>query len=97
MMVTCHFVDSNWLLQKRILNFFNVPPPHSGVVIAGALRETFNDWGIMRKVFKITVDNASANGSAIEIWKMIFGLKVFFCLLGGFCFMLSAVPILLIC
>jgi hypothetical protein len=67
MVVTCHFVDYNWLLQKRILNFFNVPPPHSGVVIAGALRDTFNDWGIMRKVFTITVDNASANGAAIDI------------------------------
>jgi hypothetical protein len=73
--VTCHFVDSNWLLQKRILNFCNVPSPHSGVVIAGALRETFNDWGIMRKVFTITVDNASANGSAIEILRDDFRLK----------------------
>jgi hypothetical protein len=33
MVVACHFVDSNWLLQKRILNFCNVPLPHSGVVI----------------------------------------------------------------
>jgi hypothetical protein len=41
-----------------------VPPPHLGVVISDALRDTFNDWGIMRKVFTITVDNASANGAA---------------------------------
>ena len=66
-MVTCHFMDSNWLLQKWILNFCNVPPPHSGVVIVDALRETFNDWSIMRKFFSITIDNASANGAAIEI------------------------------
>jgi hypothetical protein len=25
MVVTCHFVDSDWFLQKRILNFCNVP------------------------------------------------------------------------
>ena len=24
MVATCHFVDSNWLLQKMILNFCNV-------------------------------------------------------------------------
>jgi hypothetical protein len=97
MVVTCHFVDSNWVLQKRILNFCNVPPPHSGVVIADALRETFNDWGIMRKVFTITVDNASANGSAIEILRDDFRLKGIVLPVGGFCFMLGAVPILLIC
>jgi hypothetical protein len=38
MVVTCHLVDSNWLLQKRILNFCNVPHPHSGVIITNALR-----------------------------------------------------------
>ena len=86
MMVTCHFVDSNWLLQKRILNFFNVLPLHSGVVIAGALRETFNGWGIMRKVFTITVDNASANGSAIEILRDDFRLRGIFLPVGGLLF-----------
>ncbi|XP_059436467.1 zinc finger BED domain-containing protein RICESLEEPER 2-like [Corylus avellana] len=67
MVVTCHFVDSNWLLQKRILNFCNVPPPHSGVVIVEALRNSFIEWGILDKVFTIIVDNASANAAAIDI------------------------------
>jgi hypothetical protein len=39
------------------------------------LRETFHDWGILRKVFSITVDNASANGAAIEILRDNFQLK----------------------
>jgi hypothetical protein len=86
MVVTCHFVDCNWQLQKRILNFCNVPPPHSGVVIADALRDTFNDWGIMRKVFTITVDNASANGSAIEILRDDFRLKGILLPVGGLLF-----------
>jgi hypothetical protein len=43
MVVTCHFVDSDWFLQKRVLNFCNVPPPHSGVVIAEELRKCFGD------------------------------------------------------
>ena len=84
MVVTCHFVDSNWLLQQRILNFCNVPSPHSSVVIVDALRETFNDWGIMRKVFSIIIDNAATNGAAIKILRDDFQLKVLFCLLGGF-------------
>ncbi|XP_059436054.1 zinc finger BED domain-containing protein RICESLEEPER 2-like [Corylus avellana] len=73
--VTCHFVDSTWCLQKRILNFCNVPPPHSGVVIADALRNCFSDWGIEDKIHTITVDNASANDSAIRIIKDDFELK----------------------
>jgi hypothetical protein len=86
MVVTCHFVDSNWLLQKRILNFCNVPPPHSGVVIADALRENFNGWGIMRKVFSITVDNASANNAAIEILRDESRLKGIFLPVGRLLF-----------
>jgi hypothetical protein len=84
--VTCHFMDSNWLLQKRILNFCNVPPSYSGVVIADALRDTFNDWGIMRKVFTINVDNASANGAAIDILRDDFWLKGIFLPVGGLLF-----------
>jgi hypothetical protein len=86
MVITCHFVDCNWLFQKKILNFFNVPPPHSGVVIADALRDTFNDWGIMRKVFTITVDNASANGAAIDILRDDFRLKGIFLPVRGLFF-----------
>jgi hypothetical protein len=75
MVVTCHYVDSDWFLQKRILNFFNVPPPHSGVVIADALRKCFIEWGIEDKVLTITVDNARANDSAIRIIKDDFELR----------------------
>jgi hypothetical protein len=75
MVVTCHFVDSSWCLQKRILSFCNVPPPHSGVVIANALRDCFADWGIEDKIQTITVDNASANDFAIKIIKDDFLLK----------------------
>jgi len=51
-------VDSDWFLQKRVLNFCNVPHPHSGVVIVDALQKCFGDWVIEDKVFTTTVDNA---------------------------------------
>jgi hypothetical protein len=75
MVVTCHFVDSNWFLQKRVLNFCNVLPPHSGFIIADALRKCFGDWGIEDKVFTITVNNAKANDIAIRILKDDFELR----------------------
>ncbi|GLT53071.1 hypothetical protein SLA2020_263670 [Shorea laevis] len=75
MVVTCHFVDSDWFLQKRILNFCYVPPPHSGVVISDALRKSFVEWGIEDKIFTITADNARPNNVAIRILKDEFELR----------------------
>ena len=75
MVVTCHFIDFNWVLQKRVLSFCIIPPPHSGVVIAAALRSCFEDWGISDKVFSITLDNASANTTATKILRDEFELR----------------------
>jgi hypothetical protein len=75
MVVTCHFVDSWWHLQKRVLNFFNVPPPHSGVIIVDVLQKSFVEWGIENKVSTIAVDNERNNDVAIRILKDDFALK----------------------
>ncbi|OAY54993.2 hypothetical protein MANES_03G079516v8 [Manihot esculenta] len=61
MVVTAHFVDSEWKLQKRTLNFYDVPPPHTGVVICDVLKKCLVEWGIEDKVQTISVDNASYN------------------------------------
>ncbi|XP_058003917.1 zinc finger BED domain-containing protein RICESLEEPER 1-like [Hevea brasiliensis] len=37
MVITAHFMDSNWNLQKCTLNFCDVPSPHTGVVICDVL------------------------------------------------------------
>ena len=59
MVVTCHFIDSNWKLQKRTLSFCDVPPPHSGVAICDALSKCLVEWEIDDKVWSATADNAS--------------------------------------
>ncbi|KAL8473773.1 hypothetical protein ACS0TY_030576 [Phlomoides rotata] len=69
MVVTCHFVDSNYHLQKRVLNFCDVPPPHSGVCISDALHKCLVEWGIENKIWTITVDNAAYNDVAIRTLK----------------------------
>nr|XP_027120364.1 zinc finger BED domain-containing protein RICESLEEPER 2-like [Coffea arabica] len=75
MVVTGHFVDSDWVLQKRVLNFCNVPPPHTGVIIADALSKCFLEWGIENKVSTITVDNASYNDVCIRRVREDFSLR----------------------
>jgi hypothetical protein len=74
MVVPCHFIDFNWVIQKKVLNFCNIPP-YSSVIIANALRSCFEDWGILDKVFSITLDNASANTATIKIWRDEFELR----------------------
>ena len=69
MVVTCHFVDSNWKLQKRILSFVDVPPPHSGINIRDVLHKYLIDREIEEKVWSMTVDNAAYNDVVVRLLK----------------------------
>ncbi|KAG8374690.1 hypothetical protein BUALT_Bualt10G0022100 [Buddleja alternifolia] len=80
--ITGHWIDQNWLLQKRVLNLVEVPPPRRGVDIANVIWRCLEDWGIEGKIHTVSVDNASANDSAIENLKVfIRSKKKLFC--GG--------------
>ncbi|KAG8383758.1 hypothetical protein BUALT_Bualt04G0047100 [Buddleja alternifolia] len=65
MVITGHWIDQNWVLQKRVLNFIHLPPPRRGIEIANTLWECLAEWGIQNKVYSISVDNASANDTTI--------------------------------
>ncbi|XP_021609034.1 zinc finger BED domain-containing protein RICESLEEPER 1-like [Manihot esculenta] len=69
MVVTAHFVNSEWKLQKCTLNFCDIPSPHTGVVICDVLQKCLVKWGIEDKVWTISVDNASYNDVAIRMLK----------------------------
>lgn len=75
MVITAHFVDDDWQLQKCVLNFCNVPPPYTGVIIADALHKCLVEWGIENKVGTITGDNASYNDVALRVLKENFAMK----------------------
>ena len=64
MVVTAHFVDPTWQLKKIILGF-KLVMDHKGQTISTVLLECLADWGI-EKLFCITVDNATANTSALR-------------------------------
>ncbi|EOA12330.1 hypothetical protein CARUB_v10007925mg, partial [Capsella rubella] len=69
MCLTAHYVDRNWKLNNKIIAFFAFAPPHSGMHIAMKILEKWEDWGVQKKVFSITFDNASSNDSSQEILK----------------------------
>lgn len=56
----------NWNLQKRILIFLHVSPPHSGAVLGPLLINLIKEWGIKMKIFTLTLDNASCNNGVID-------------------------------
>ncbi|XP_020992165.2 zinc finger BED domain-containing protein RICESLEEPER 2-like [Arachis duranensis] len=62
-----HYIDANWKLQKRILNFCAIKD-HKGETIGRKIERCLLSWGISR-VFSITVDNASSNDVALSYLK----------------------------
>ncbi|KAF7823724.1 zinc finger BED domain-containing protein RICESLEEPER 2-like [Senna tora] len=44
-------------------------PPHTRIELANKVFECLKEWGIDRKVFSLTLDNASANGNMQDILK----------------------------
>ncbi|XP_012575436.1 zinc finger BED domain-containing protein RICESLEEPER 2-like [Cicer arietinum] len=67
MSLTAHFVDKNWNLHKRILNFCQITS-HTGEFMAKEVETCLNAWELNR-VFSITVDNASSNDVGIKFMK----------------------------
>ncbi|XP_062119090.1 zinc finger BED domain-containing protein RICESLEEPER 2-like [Humulus lupulus] len=68
--LTTHWVDDNWKMQKRIINFIQVPS-HKGDLVGKELINCLNEWGIS-SVFTVTIDNASSNDVALKIKKALF-------------------------
>ena len=78
MVLTAHFVESDWKLQKRVLNFVDVPPPHFGLAVYDALYKCLQEWGIEGKISTITVNNAAYNDLAVKMLQdSFFFIKAF--------------------
>lgn len=72
MVITLHFVDASWQLKKLIIGFKYITD-HKGQTIATVLLDCLAEWGI-EKIFCITVDNATANTSALRKFQSSFSL-----------------------
>uniref|UniRef100_A0A803PEN4 BED-type domain-containing protein n=1 Tax=Cannabis sativa TaxID=3483 RepID=A0A803PEN4_CANSA len=64
MVLTSHYVDENWCLQKKILNYC-VVPNHRGETLGKGIEQCLLEWGI-ENIFTVTVDNAASNDVAIS-------------------------------
>jgi hypothetical protein len=73
--LTAHFIDKNWVLSKRVLSFSFIPSPHNGASLAEKIHSLLEEWEIDKKVFSITLDNASANDLCVVNLKAKFNMK----------------------
>jgi len=59
--LTSHFVDLNRKLNTKLLNFCHMPPPYTGFELSKKINDFLQNWGLEKKMFSMTLDNASAN------------------------------------
>ncbi|KAK4853994.1 hypothetical protein QYF36_017430 [Acer negundo] len=52
--ITGHFIDSEWKLQRRILNVVMEPYPDSDTAFSHAVAACLSDWSMEGKVFSLT-------------------------------------------
>jgi hypothetical protein len=64
LVASVHYITSDWILNKKIILFKELPTPHTGSAIGNQLIDTIVEWKLMDKVAFITVDNTSSNGVA---------------------------------
>ncbi|XP_066391517.1 zinc finger BED domain-containing protein RICESLEEPER 2 [Miscanthus floridulus] len=51
------FIDSEWKMHRRMLNFMMVSSPHSENALSEAISLSLSDWNMKDKLFTITLDN----------------------------------------
>jgi hypothetical protein len=64
--VVAHYINSDWEPEKRLIGLKLIDVSHSGVNIAERISVVIDEWGLNDKIFSFTLDNASANTSAMD-------------------------------
>ncbi|OMO99215.1 putative Zinc finger, BED-type [Corchorus capsularis] len=66
-----HFIDYEWRLKKKIINFYPINN-HKSEGIGKTLEKCLKEWSLCDKVFSVTVDNATPNDVAVAYLKNLF-------------------------
>jgi hypothetical protein len=66
MSLTCHYIDDNWRIRKRILNFTPLLAPQTDRAIVDAFYIMLVMGNLDKKAFCLVLDNASSNDACIK-------------------------------
>jgi hypothetical protein len=59
--VVAHYVSTDWLLEKRVIELRLIETTHIGENIVERVMSVLDDYSVVNKVFSMTLDNASSN------------------------------------
>ncbi|KAK9269460.1 hypothetical protein L1049_001235 [Liquidambar formosana] len=63
--LTAHYVDEDWKLQKKILNFVTLDSSHTEDMLSQVISKCLMDWNIDRKLFAMTFDDIFTNDDIV--------------------------------
>ena len=64
--VVAHFVSADWELQKKVIGLRLIEVKYTGENIAERVACVVEEFGLIDKVFSVTLDNASSNAKAMK-------------------------------
>ncbi|XP_061372933.1 zinc finger BED domain-containing protein RICESLEEPER 1-like isoform X2 [Gastrolobium bilobum] len=78
--VAAHYIDDDWTLQKKILNFVTLDPSHTEDLLPEVIVKCLNEWDIDCKLFALTLDDCSTDdGITLRIKQQVTEKKPFLC------------------
>jgi len=63
--VVAHYITANWELKKSVIGFKLIEVSHNGINITKCIASVLRDFGLLDKVFVVSLDNASSNTTAM--------------------------------
>jgi hypothetical protein len=64
--VVTHYVSADWELQKKVIGLRLIEVRHTGENIAEKFACVVQEFGMIDKIYSVTLDNASSNAKAME-------------------------------
>lgn len=63
--LTAHYIEENWKLQKKILNFIAIDSSQAEDALSDVIIKCLMEWDLDRKLFSMTIDDLSTSDDTV--------------------------------